>query len=329
MSVREYLRLCRVQTSALTAVAPIIGYLLSFSVFAREVIYLVVPLFIVGFFGHIYGNVLNEIADMELDRRSVFLEGKPLVKGTVSVKGAKLTAVLALAISLAMAVYLSPKLIPLLFIALATVCATTYNLWGKRFYGSDFILALGIAAMVFYGYSINGGFPSLFSPVFTISLLSFLQVLFNNSVEGGIKDLENDRRTGIKTMAIMFGCDYENGPELTRSFIAYADAIKLVSILLVFYWLWPLASLPLMLIALLLSIGMLVTLAKFISFGGEDRKKLKRIFSAHEIATYFLTLVLLAAFIPLLWIVLLAAIPLIFYLLSNIALHGNPLSPGV
>ena len=87
---------------ALTALVPVIGALLFLGgapvwsiIAAMDILPELMLLFIMGAFLHLFGFVLNEWADVEVDRASPDLQHKPLVSGEVSSKEALWTAIMA------------------------------------------------------------------------------------------------------------------------------------------------------------------------------------------------------------------------------------------
>ena len=74
----EYLRLLRLQTGAATASAPLIGGLIMNE---RDLLILSV-LFLIGILYHIFGFVLNEYIDIEVDNRTLEIDGNPTVTFT-------------------------------------------------------------------------------------------------------------------------------------------------------------------------------------------------------------------------------------------------------
>jgi len=65
-----YLQLFRLQTTATTALTPVIGAL----VLGQKDIFHLFILFIIGCFYHIYGFVLNEYIDIDVDKKSKDLQ---------------------------------------------------------------------------------------------------------------------------------------------------------------------------------------------------------------------------------------------------------------
>lgn len=327
--IKEYLKLFRIQTGGLTAMAPVIGYLLSpiHHYIVNPYVHIVI-LFCIGLLGHIYGNILNEIFDYELDRKAGYLKHKPLVAGTIPISKARgmANAFLASALILGAIFFITtPK--SYIFLILSAALVYIYNRFGKKFLGSDFILALGVGMMVIFGYETSVTTQGFSMIVVAVSALAFLQVAFNNSVEGGIKDLENDLRAGVKTMAIALGCHVQNVKKiLVPPFIIYGICLKSVAIIIVLVFL---PNNPYIIgIAVFLITIIIVTMVLFF-YQYQNREYLKRIFSLHEISTYGLTCILLTGYIPIYIVVPIFLVPFALYIFINIVIHGSILSPGV
>ena len=94
MQIREYLKLSRSFNAVLTGVSPVMGAI-AMQQFNILTLFL---LFIVGFFGHIYGFVLNDILDYEIDKTSKEISDRPLISGTITIKKAWTFAILSMII---------------------------------------------------------------------------------------------------------------------------------------------------------------------------------------------------------------------------------------
>ena len=97
--IREYLKLARSFNSFLTGISPVMG---AISMGDFNLIHLTI-LFFIGFFGHTYGFVINDIFDYEIDKHNKELNDRPLISGTISMRKAWIFAILALIISFLLA----------------------------------------------------------------------------------------------------------------------------------------------------------------------------------------------------------------------------------
>jgi len=332
----KYLKLFRLQTGATTALAPVIGYL----VLGAQLNYCfnfteISLLFIIGILMHIFEFVLNEYVDVDVDKLSPDLAEKPLVKGTVSLPTALAVTIGALVLCYLLTIVFFLNLWTLIMLTLAFEFGAIYDIHGKRFPGSDFTLALWIFFFCLFGASVvSNQYTGI---LYLVAGLGFFQILFNNAVEGGIKDADHDATAGAHTLAHVLGVHVQNGrliiPNMFK-FTTYAIKIGHISLVLVLIYFGIInisttADYFHLLIIILLIIIIFYTMHKFLSVTVFNRDKLKRIFSIHEIATFYLAPVLLVQLLGLLPVLVILFLPLAWFIILNIILYGKPLEPRV
>ncbi|UCC93581.1 MAG: UbiA family prenyltransferase [Thermoplasmata archaeon] len=346
--VQARLRLWRVQTLALTALVPVVGALVFLgepvegdTVHASEVMPELVLLFMTGAFLHIFGFVLNEWADLEVDRASADLQDKPLVSGDVSPEEAKWTAIVAGALTFVPLALVTLDPWPHLAMLSSLLLATAYDLWGKRL-PLDLLLAGSITMLLMVGALALGGLDTTFGPHVTllacVAGLQFLQNLYQNAIEGGIKDADHDSAAGAKTYAALLGVRIDRDGELQTGwfFTNSALAMKAIQIVLLLYtsvevtrvdghehatllWFIIFASIAVM----VMTTSMMLPPVRF------DRSRLKRIFSIHELATFA---AIMTVIVPLVggWVAFgLFILPMVWFMVVNRTLFGGSLEPGV
>lgn len=340
----EYIRLFRLQTGAITAVAPIFGYVCFITInnIDLEILNLIL-LFIIGIFMHIYIFVLNEYIDVDVDRLSTDLQEKPLVKGSVSMNGALAVIIVALVLAYILTLLLFLKFWAIIALTLAFVFGSIYDIYGKKFPGSDFVLALWIFWFCIFGASIVGianpfELPAL---IYIVAGLGFMQIVFNNAVEGGLKDVDHDHLGGAKTLATVLGAKVKRNKLLcSPQFKGFTWGLKIVHVGLLLtlflipdldFWSYETLYIRAVIIVLIVFLIAVVfyTTYKFLNIGKFDRSKLKRIFSIHEISTYFPVPIILIPLIGFYIAVGLLLLPLIWFILLNLILYGSPLEPRV
>ena len=103
MIIREYLKLARSFNAVLTGISPVMGAL----AMGQYDIFLLFLLFLVGFFGHTFGFVLNDIVDYKIDRSSKEISDRPLISGTISIKNARLFAFISLMAAFVVSIYVA------------------------------------------------------------------------------------------------------------------------------------------------------------------------------------------------------------------------------
>ncbi|UCD14262.1 MAG: UbiA family prenyltransferase [Thermoplasmatales archaeon] len=330
-SMLEYLRLLRFQTSAATASAPLIGGLM----IGQRDLFLLFILLLIGILYHIFGFVLNEYVDVEVDKKSLELHKKPLVSGRIPSDHAQFIVILSCICAFLLTVIFFPTSLPILFLVLAFVLGGIYDVFGKKIIGSDFILGAGFFFICLFGVStFSNDFTAI---IYVICFLYFFHIVFNNAVEGGLKDVYHDHLAGAKTSAIRMGVKVKEGElVVTKMFIAFSSVIRIIFICLIFLliflqepnvWL-DIYMLQLSLVVFLTAI-LFITLYKFFNVSAFDRSRLKKLFSVHEMASYFMLLVALSPIFGLWITIFLMLLPSVWYLVFNGILYGKLLQPQV
>ena len=105
MKFREYLKLARSFNAVLTGVSPVLGAI-AMEHFNVLDLFL---LFLVGFLGHTFGFVFNDIIDYKIDKTSKEISDRPLISGTISVKKAWIFAIITLILAFLIAFYIGYK----------------------------------------------------------------------------------------------------------------------------------------------------------------------------------------------------------------------------
>jgi 4-hydroxybenzoate polyprenyltransferase len=82
--IREYLKLARSFNAVLTGISPVMG---AIAMQQYDIIILIL-LFLIGFLGHTFGFVFNDIIDYSIDKSSKEISDRPLISGTISLRNA-------------------------------------------------------------------------------------------------------------------------------------------------------------------------------------------------------------------------------------------------
>jgi len=333
---------------ALTALAPVVGALVFMEVpsswddgLATALLPDLLLLFLMGALLHIYGFVLNEWADVEIDRASPDLQDKPLVSGEISVNEAKWTAMGAALLTFVPLALVTLEPWPHITLAGSIMVAGAYDLWGKRF-PLDVLLAGSITLLLLVGAQALGGFDPSYDPHITLLVciggLQFLQNLFQNAIEGGIKDADHDAAAGARTYAALLGVRIDRNGDLETgwAFTNSAFIIKGIQIALLLYTAVEVTDLSshgsstILWAILIASIAvMVVTTSMMLPPVVFDRSRLKRIFSVHELATFA---AIMTVIVPLLgeWVAFgLFILPMVWFMTVNRVLFKGALEPGV
>jgi len=327
--ILDYIRLFRLQTAAATASAPLIGGLVA----GLRDLNLIFILFVIGIFYHIYGFVLNEYMDVEVDKKSSDLKDKILVSGKIKNKNALLSIYLSCIFACLFTIIFFQYVLPLLFLLFALFLGGVYDVFGKKIPGLDFVLGGSFFFLCLMGAStVSSNFTPI---VYIVCSIYFIHISFNNSVEGGLKDVDHDNLADAKTLATIMNVTIKkNKLNITKSFAAFSIILKIVFFSLIFLLcIQPEINisdyiLQLVLILFFAVLALYVTY-KFLKNPVFVRSRLKILFSVHEMSSYFILVIALSPLIELWPTVILIFLPFFWYISLNFILYGKLLQPQV
>lgn len=328
----EYLRLLRLQGAAGTAAAALITRLVMED---QHDLFLLFVLFIICVSSHIFTYVFNEYIDIKVDKESKDLKKKPLVSGAISKNHALLIAFSASFFAYLLTVIFFRSIFPLIFLSLALLLGGVYDIFGKKIPGSDTLIAGSTLFLCLFGAStVSINFTNL---VYIVSFSCLFHVIFNNAVEGGLKDVDHDFLAGAKTTATRMGVKVKEGKLLvTKKFKIFAYGTKLVFIGLIVLAgfqpevnLWQSSNYMIHIIVIFLGVVVFTTFYKFWHPPVFDRSRLIKLFGIHEIAAYFLGLIVLLPMLGLKITLILLLLPVIWFLIVNVIVYGKPMQPQV
>ena len=320
--LKDYLMLLRIHTAGVTAVVVLLGALL---MGCRKATTLLL-LFISGVLLHTSGFALNEVMDLPYDKSSPHLKHKPLVRGSVKRSSALLLSIILFLLSITLFFISLQSVIALLLLLLSSLLGVTYDLWGKRFPFLDLHLAGWFALLPVASSSAFGGPPPI---IYLISLFLFLQILFNNSVEGGLKDLESDLESGARGTLIYLGAG--RGGRLKGPALTYSLAVRLLlaSAPLLPIFITGFYSTPLKGVIILFNLLLLIFSFKTLLKPPREREQLLKEFTLHEVCSFLLLILLLIPLLPVKFLLLLLLLPPIWNLLFTKLIYGRAGTPGV
>jgi 4-hydroxybenzoate polyprenyltransferase len=334
MPVREYLKLSRSFNAVLTGVSPVMG---AIAMEQYDILTLFL-LFVIGFFGHTYGFVLNDIIDYNIDKTSKEISDRPLVSGTISIKKAWIYAIFSMMISFILAFYLAfttSIYYPIIVLALSAVFVTIYDLISKKLPGMDIILTISIFFLILYGSStVVKDIFSVTKLAVIVCILGSIQVLYMNAIAAGMKDIENDYRRGARTLAIKMGVRIIDGElKVPITFKSLAYGIQLVDILIVFlpfFIVWKVTELSIYQylqwgIIIIIGIILFVLSNKLLNIKYFDRKKARGYIGSHYMINFTIVPIMLMTLNP--WAGIIMFFPGLGFVLSNIILHGTITQP--
>jgi len=334
MMIREYLKLARSFNAVLTGISPVMG---AIAMGHYEILSLFL-LFLVGFLGHTYGFVLNDIVDYRIDKSSKEISDRPLISGTISIKNAKLFSFITLMAAFVVSLYVAYRIqnyYSIIILAISGFFITLYDLISKKYPFTDIFVSLGIFFLILYGaFTVAGTLSGITTLAWIVCIIGSVQTLFMQVVAGGMKDVENDYKKGAKTLAIRMGVRISNGSLIvSMGFKSLAYLIQIVNIVLVFlpfYLIWHIQQLSLLLyfqwiVLAIITLLMFYLSHKLLSMKQFERIKARKFIGSHYMTNFALVPIMLMTLNPLAG--LLVFFPALGFVLSNIILHGTFLQP--
>jgi 4-hydroxybenzoate polyprenyltransferase len=333
-TILEYLRLFRFHAVSMETTIILIGAL----IMGQRDLLLLFIIFLIGFFGHICGYVLNDYADIEVDKISHELREKPLVSGTIPKNNALIIGFVTALISYILVIIFFPNILTILFLGLTTVLTIVYNFLGKKIPGSDAIVAATVVMFFFMSASSLG--KPLTNLVYIVGLIFLFDIIFINIVEGGLKDVDHDYLSGAKTLATVTGVKVTNGKLITTGkFLAISYTIRAIYIGMIIILgfqpeinLWPSINYPNIIVAIVAIIFMIIVIFgsyKFLNLKLFDRSKMKKLYGGINAASGILYIVMLYPILGLGITLFLLLFPVTWYTVFNTILYGKPMQPRV
>jgi len=331
--IREYLKLSRSFNAVLTAISPVMG-----AIAMQE--YDIVKLFLlfqIGFFGHTYGFVLNDILDYNIDKSSKEISDRPLISGTISIKKAWIFAISSLIYALSIAFiisFITKNYLPIIFLILSSIFITIYDFISKKYPAMDIFVALGVFFIIIYGASTAVDNLQISKLAIIVGILGSIQVLFMQFIAGGLKDIENDYKRGANTLAVKLGVRIANGKlRISAYFKALAYGLQIIDLAVVFlpfFIIWNFNDLTNMqylqwIIITIIGLTMIFISYRLLSMEKFERKKARKLIGSHYMINFMIVPIMLMKLNP--WAGLLMFFPLIGFIINNIVVHGTILQP--
>jgi 4-hydroxybenzoate polyprenyltransferase len=222
----KWLALMRIQSTPLTVVSLLIGYLT-----VSNWIIKVIPLIVAGALGHWGFYMMNDVFDVDIDREQG-KEDKPLVEGDISPSTALAVSIISIICSLGIAVVYFSLGAALAYIGAASM-GMVYDLRSKTdTYSSFYLGAWGffiILTGALYAGSVN------IITILVASLLSFHMIWM--TVMGDIRDVDSNEPNLVHKYDCQLGMTsvtHENYPGKTKLFksIRFQMAVALPLLLI-------------------------------------------------------------------------------------------------
>ncbi len=189
----DWLGMLRIGNAIVIGFAAITGYVVSGGHGVWEALLLALSATLIG----CYGNVINDILDIEIDR--INKPWRPLPSGRISLSSAKAGATLLLIAGIALSLFLPPVCPVIAVFASFLLYAYSWRVKKTGFPG-NIVIALLSFMVVLYG-GLAGPYPAR---SLVPGLYAFL-IILGREVYKGVEDVEGDQRHGVKTIAASLG----------------------------------------------------------------------------------------------------------------------------
>jgi len=328
--INDYLRLIRAPGLTGLALTPVAGALCVNNTSFLPLTFL----FIIGVISKIYGFVMNDYFDLELDKLSKDLSQRALVKGTISKRAALVIILLCFFLGYITIFVFFYRHHPffymgLLCIIVADILTITYNKFGKRIVGSDFLIALAESLFLLFGalMVLTDGALGVFFWIIFIILLN--EQFYMNAIAGGLKDIDHDPLMHVKNIAIVSGVrlTIENKIVIPLRFKVLGLGERFVSAVLVFipfvflgiqYELWQIAFLGLFVFLVLVASFSMLNIKQF------DRIRLRRLIGGQLLIWQPLIPFMLVSVVGWVSLFILGVVPAIGFFLFSIIMGQRP-----
>jgi geranylgeranylglycerol-phosphate geranylgeranyltransferase len=187
-----YLKIIRLQNVLMAGATVALGYWLGGSFLSLRSLLLLITATIAA---TAFGNVINDLKDIETDRISH--PERPLPQGRITLRAAKIFTALLAAIPLGAALAVSPVHALATLVPLALLSVYTRYLKGVPFAGNIVISLLVAYALLFGGIGAPS-FDRLLIPAILAFLLNFSRELIKT-----VQDASGDQAQGLKTAAAL------------------------------------------------------------------------------------------------------------------------------
>ncbi|MEO2117754.1 MAG: UbiA family prenyltransferase [Methanocaldococcus sp.] len=193
--LKTYLELIRVKNCITASIGGIIGYLIS-SNFEIDVLKCILVFFVV-FFVCAYGNVINDIFDIEIDK--INKPFRPLPSGKIKLNEAKIFSVILLIFGLTLSIFINVYALIIAFIN-----AIFLYLYAKKYKKykpiGNFIIGYLTGSVFLFG----GVAGKNVMPVIILFLCSLLSI-WGREIVKDFEDIEGDKREGVISLPMKYG----------------------------------------------------------------------------------------------------------------------------
>ncbi|MFO8077535.1 MAG: UbiA family prenyltransferase [Thermoplasmatota archaeon] len=286
-------------------------------------IFTLMLLFLIGAYSSIFGFVLNDFIDVEVDKKSEDLKKRPLVSGAISKQVALwicFTCIMLTMLTFFILFYGKNitylRFLSVICILIAWVLGSIYDVYGKKIFASDILVALSVSFIFLIGAFAVNKQPTIFTWI--IFVLTFNNLFHMNAVEGGIKDADHDVLMNVNNIALRSGVRVDGDAlRIPGKFKLLGMMVRLSSVFLLFipflffnqpYFLWQLIILA------AASIGVLFFSMKLLSLTRFNRNTIRKYISIQSFLRYSLVPLLLLSTIGIIPALILIFLPILWYL---------------
>jgi 4-hydroxybenzoate polyprenyltransferase len=323
--VREYGRLARLEGGGFSVVA-IFG---AFAAGAGTVsLALAALLFVVNLLFVLGGCIHNDVVDAAIDRRFDKLGDRPIVRGTIRRSHAFAAALVCLGGCLAVAGRITSRPLDLGLLVGGLLCVVLYNLFSKRLLGADVFFAGAAALLCAFGglASLPAGHPEVLAHdrLWLVCGIVFVDHIFFNAVEGGLKDFETDHRVGAPTIAHFLYREFAGGRRtvLRAGLLGFKLASVGAAAVPFVLWqhpLWAWQGIALAVVGL----GTVLFSWQLLAQSEPDRERSLRLTKLQEMCCRMLVPLMLARVTGVGWLTAFIVVPFAWFFLFNYLLHGE------
>jgi 4-hydroxybenzoate polyprenyltransferase len=162
---------------------------------------------------HIHGYVLNDVVDLELDRRQPLRSRDPLVRGAISREAALAFALVQVPLAALITFHMKAEAHAWLALGIAFALSVVYDKWGKVCPVpplTDLVQGLAWGSLAVYAALVanpNVGLVELRDRALPLLAFGVGFIFLINGIHGGLRDLWNDLTHGRRTTAIFLGAE--------------------------------------------------------------------------------------------------------------------------
>jgi 4-hydroxybenzoate polyprenyltransferase len=291
---------------------------------------------LLGVLATVFSNVFNDYMDIEVDSLSKELKEKPLVKGSIPKINALYISIFAVIASYIITIwamfagYFIINIYPLILITIALILGTIYNMYGKKFPGSDLLVATAGSLFCLFGAMVVSETISLLTVV--LVLLVFVQFFYMNAFTGGLKDADHDYLLNIKNLSFRLGVKViDKKVTIPILFKTIAMLLRTSSAVLLFipfffiedfpYYIWQ----PVIIILMLF--GIFYTTIKTLQLKIFERNEIRQLFSIQSFLRYVIVPFMLFKFVGYQIALFLIIFPFLWFVVFNRIMYKTTLKP--